>query len=92
MVYRQDGSHTLRGRIGKVVASHASVARSIPADAALIYTMHESLMHGVLPMRLRSATSQMDRPSLTPLSVAGCGRLQLGVPHSLQQFEEWAGG
>ena len=27
----------------------------------------------------RGATSQLDLPSLTPLSVAGCGRLQLGV-------------
>ena len=27
------------------------------------------------------ATSQLDLPSLTPLSVASCGRLQLGVPH-----------
>ena len=27
------------------------------------------------------ATSQLDLPSLTPLSVAGCGRLQLGVLH-----------
>ena len=27
------------------------------------------------------ATSQLDLPSLTPLSVAGCGRLELGVPH-----------
>ena len=27
------------------------------------------------------ATSQLDLPSLTPLSVAGCGRLQLGVPY-----------
>ena len=27
------------------------------------------------------ATSQLNLPSLTPLSVAGCGRLQLGVPH-----------
>ena len=26
-------------------------------------------------------TSQLDLPSLTPLYVAGCGRLQLGVPH-----------
>ena len=34
---------TLRGRIGKVVASHAAVARSIPAEVALIYTMHEAL-------------------------------------------------
>ena len=27
------------------------------------------------------ATSQLDLPSLAPLSVAGCGRLQQGVPH-----------
>ena len=35
----------------------------------------------VLPMRVGGATSQIDLPSLMPLSVAGCGRLQLGVPH-----------
>ena len=35
--------YTLSGRIGKVVASHAAVARSIPAEVALIYTMHEEL-------------------------------------------------
>ena len=35
--------HTLRGRIGKVIASHAAVAYSIPAEVALIYTMHEAL-------------------------------------------------
>ena len=29
----------------------------------------------------RGATSQLDLKSLTPLSVAGCGRLQLGVLH-----------
>ena len=27
------------------------------------------------------ATSELDLPSLTPFSVAGSGRLQLGVPH-----------
>ena len=31
------------GRIGKVVASHAAVARSSPAEVALIYTMHVAL-------------------------------------------------
>ena len=36
---------------------------------------------GVLPMRVGNATSQLDLPSLTPLSVAGSGRLQLGVPN-----------
>ena len=35
--------HTLSGRIGKVVASHAEVAGSIPAETPLIYTMHEAL-------------------------------------------------
>ena len=35
---------------------------------------------GVLPMRVGGATSQLDLPSLTPLSVAGCGWLQPGVP------------
>ena len=36
-------SHTLSGRIGKVVGSHAAVARSILAKVALIYAMHEAL-------------------------------------------------
>ena len=35
---------------------------------------------GILPMRVRGATSQLDLRSLTPLSVAGCGWLQLEVP------------
>ena len=34
---------TQSGRIGKVVASHAAVARSSPADVALIYTMYVAL-------------------------------------------------
>ena len=33
----------LSGRIGKVAASHAAVARSIRAEDAPIYTMHEVL-------------------------------------------------
>ena len=35
--------YTLSGRIGMVVASHAAVARSSPAEVALIYTLHEAL-------------------------------------------------
>ena len=35
--------YTLSGRIGKVVASHAAVARSSPAEVGLIYTMHVAL-------------------------------------------------
>ena len=59
-----------------MVATHAAIERSIPSEVSLIYTMHEALL-----MRVGGATSQLDLPSLTPLSVAGCGWLQLGVPH-----------
>ena len=39
--------------------------------------------------------NQLDLPSLTPLSVAGCGRLQMGAPHwaasvaLLQVVDNW---
>ena len=73
---------TLSGRIGKVVASHAEVARSIPA---VELRLHRFILctrrSGVLPMRVGVATSRLDLESLTLLSVAGCGRLQLGVSH-----------
>ena len=36
---------------------------------------------GVLLIRVGGATGQLDLPSLTPLSVAGFGRLQQGVLH-----------
>ena len=44
--------------------------------------------------RLGGATSHLDLPSLTPLSVACCGLLQLGVAHwatsvDLQVFDNW---
>ena len=32
-------------------------------------------------MRVGGVTSKLDLLSLTPLSVAGCGQPQLGVPH-----------
>ena len=35
---------------------------------------------GLLPIRVGGATSQLDLPSLTPLSVPDCGPLQLGGP------------
>ena len=61
--------HTLSGRIGKVVASHAAVERSIPLRCTdLCYARGAQ---GVLPMRVGGATSQLDLPSLMPLSVAG---------------------
>ena len=42
-------ANTLSGRIGKVVASHVAVTRSIPAEVALIYNMHE-VLSGYCPM------------------------------------------
>ena len=52
-------------------------------EAALIHTICTRRSAGtqVLPIRVGVATSQLDLPSLSPLSVAGRGRLQLGVPH-----------
>ena len=55
------------------------VARQIPAEAVLIIlcTRHsgDTTHYG------GGETSQLDLPSLTPLSIADGGRLQLGVPH-----------
>ena len=69
---------TLSGRIGKVVASHAKgcrVTTRLRLHRLILCTKHS----GVLPMRVWGATSQLDLLPLTPLSVSGCGRLQLGV-------------
>ena len=63
--------YTLSGHIGKVVASHAAVARSIPLRCTDLYYARGA--QGVLPMRVLGAPSQLDLPSVTPLSVAGCG-------------------
>ena len=74
--------YTLSGRIGKVVASHAErctfESRLWLSCTDLYYARGAQR---VQPMRVGGAPSQLDLPSLTPLSVAGCGRLQLGVPH-----------
>ena len=37
--------------------------------------------HGTALCMVGGGTSQLDLPSLTPLSVADCGRLQLGSPN-----------
>ena len=63
--------YALSGHIGKVVGSHAAVARLIPTEVALIYTMHEALRSTA--NEGGGATSKLDLPSLTPLTVAGCG-------------------
>ena len=53
----------------------------IPALAELQVFNYARGAQGVLPIGAGGATSQLDLPSLTLLSVAACGRLQLGVPH-----------
>ena len=53
------------------------VARSIPAEAALIYTMHEAL-RGY--QSLGWGCDQSTPLSVSDAIVAGCGLLQLGVP------------
>ena len=63
------GFYTLSGRIGKVVA--------LPR---MLNYARGTRGGGALPMRVGGATSQLDLPSLTALSIAGCGRLQLLVP------------
>ena len=54
-----------------MVALHAAVARWIPLRCTELYYARGA--QGVLPMRVGGATSELDLPSLTPLSVAGCG-------------------
>ena len=73
---------TLSSRIGKVVASHAEGCK-IESQLWLSCTdlYYARGAQGVLPIRVGGVTSQLDLRSLTPVSVAGCGRLQLGVPH-----------
>ena len=67
-----------------MVASHSegcNVAHSIPAVAELHRFILCTTRSGGTAHVGGGATSQLDLPSLAPLSVAGCGRLQLGVPH-----------
>ena len=78
-------NYTLSGSTGKVVASHAKISRSSLGltEAVPIY-MYCALvaLRGYCPVRGEGLTaSQLDLPSVTPLSVAGCGRLKLGATH-----------
>ena len=66
---------SLSGRIGKVLPRMLKVSRlqdRIPAVAELHRFARGA--QGVLPMMVGGATSQLDLPSLTPLSVAGRGK------------------
>ena len=62
-------------------ASHAEGCKVASPAVAISCTdlYYARLAKGVLPMRVGGATSQLDLQSLTPLSIAGCGRLQQGV-------------
>ena len=75
--------YILTGSTGKVVASHAEIPSSSPGLTERdLYTLCASGAHGVLPCKGWGVTvSQLDLPSLTPLSGAGCGRLQLEASH-----------
>ena len=68
-----------------MVASHAEISRSRPGlteSCTDLYVLCASGTQGVLPCDGYGVTSsQLDLPSLTPLSVAGYGRLQLEAPH-----------
>ena len=63
-----------------MVASHAEDSK-VDFRLRLHRLYYARGAQGVLRMRVEDATSQLDPPSLMPISVAGCGRLQLGVPH-----------
>ena len=67
--------------VPKVAHSHLSqCSKSCDLQPALNCAIRGA--QGVLPcVGWGGATSQLDLRSLTPLSVAGCGRLQLGAPH-----------
>ena len=80
--------YTLSDRIGKVIAYHAEGCK---VNSRLNWGCTDLFgaqgAQGVLLMRVLSATSQLDLPSLTPLS--GCGRLQSGVPHCAPSVYYW---
>ena len=65
--------------------AQSAVRRSLSAANLVICSPHCTVQYvelrGYYPVLGGGATSQLDLPSLTPLSVAGCGRLQLGAPH-----------
>ena len=67
----------------KVVASHVKISSSSPGLTERdLYALCASGAQGVLCCVGWGITaSQLDLPSLTPLSVAGCGRLQLEAAH-----------
>ena len=67
-------------RIGNAVFERSSDL--IPHTPVLICSAHlhvQLALRGYCPVTGGGTTSQLDLPSVTPLSIAGCGRLQLGA-------------
>ena len=75
--------YTLSGLIGKVVASHAELQDHFPVEPRLLLFILCTRSSRGTAHEGGGSTSKLDLPSLTPLYVAGCGRLQLGVPIGL---------
>ena len=59
----------------------AKLQDQFPAATKLYRFILSTRRCGGIAYKGGGATSQLDLPSLTPLSLAGCGRLQLRVPH-----------
>ena len=84
-VYR--GGYTLSVRAGSALVRHSKVARSRLTECSKSCDMLPASMcntwssGGTALCKGGGVTSQLDLPCLTPLSVAGCDRLQLGAPH-----------
>ena len=79
-IYTQSGRTGLVARRSHVRGSLSAVSLVIcsPARIAVCNTWSSG---DTALCRVGGATSQLDLPSLMPLSVAGCGWLQLGAPH-----------
>ena len=77
-------THTLSGRTGNALVWHTSgrafVSRLLQQVLRFVGRVN-TVQYVELRVYCPSPPSQLDLPSLTPLSVAGCGRLQLGAPH-----------
>ena len=69
--------------------SHAEVERSILCWAELHRFILCTRRSGGTAHEGGFATSQLVQSSLTPLSVAGCGWLQLRVPHWATSVDYW---
>ena len=72
--------YTLSGRTGNVLVWHSEVAHSRLTQCSKSCDLQPALqcairgaLGGTALCRVGGATSQLNLPSLTPLSVAGCG-------------------